>query len=157
MDQLSAIEIVKAIQANSLAADDSLIHVQKVIENCESEIRAFCHQSETFVAPEVNASGTLAGVPVAVKDCVCTADMPTTACSRILQTFLPPDDATVVKRLRDAGAIIVGKTNMDEFAMGGSNENSAFGPCRNPWDTSRVSGGSSGGAAAAVAARMAPL
>ena len=99
----------------------------------------------------------LLGVPITVKDVICTRGQPTTAASNILRGFRPSYDATVVTRLRAAGAVIVGKTNCDEFAMGSSTEHSAYGPTRNPWAPDRTSGGSSGGAAAAVAARFAPV
>lgn len=99
----------------------------------------------------------LCGVPVGIKDMLCTRGLATTAASKILQGFVPPYDATAVARLRAAGAVIFGKLNLDEFAMGSSNENSAVRPCRNPWDPARVPGGSSGGSAAAVAAELCPL
>ena len=115
------------------------------IERINPKINAFLH---------VNKAAD--GVPIAVKDNIVTTDMPTTCGSKILGTFVSPYDATAIARLRKAGRAIIGKTNLDEFAMGSSTEHSFVGPTRNPWDTKRVPGGSSGGSAAAVAARMVP-
>ena len=137
------------------------------IEATQGSINAFTHINRKLIlsAAEVvdqkrrngEQLGPLAGVPVAVKDVLCTRDMPTTCSSNMLRNFRPPYDATVVEKLRKADAIIVGKTNMDEFAMGASTETSAFGNTRNPWDLSRTPGGSSGGATACVAAGTVPL
>ncbi len=137
------------------------------IERYDSSIGAFLlvdHEGALRAAAAADerhltnsARGPLDGIPVALKDVLCTAGQPTTCSSRMLSGFIPPYDATLVGKLRSAGAVLLGKTNMDEFAMGGSTENGALGDTSNPWDQHCVPGGSSGGSAAAVAARMAPL
>ncbi|ADG89526.1 glutamyl-tRNA(Gln) amidotransferase subunit A [Thermobispora bispora] len=151
--EVSAVEVVQA-------------HLDRIAE-VDGEIHAFLHVDAEAALAQARAVderiargerlGPLAGVPIAHKDVFTTVDMPTTAGSKILEGWRPPYDATVTRRLREAGLVIIGKTNLDEFAMGSSTENSAYGPTRNPWDTSRVPGGSSGGSSAAVAAYEVPL
>lgn len=146
-------------------ASDWLASSLAAIQHHDSHLHAFLHvaeQAARAAAAQVDETpppslGPLAGVPVAIKDNLVTHDMPTTCASRILEGYRSPFDATAVERLRQAGAVIVGKTNLDEFGMGSSTENSAFGPTRNPHAPDRVPGGSSGGSAAAVAAGMVPL
>jgi aspartyl-tRNA(Asn)/glutamyl-tRNA(Gln) amidotransferase subunit A len=120
------------------------------------ELNAFTWVADEHPSPRNYAQAPLGGVPLAVKDLFCTEGVPSQAGSRILEGYRPPYTATVVKKLAQAGAPLLGKTNQDEFAMGSSNENSGFGPVLNPWDRGRVPGGSSGGSAAAVAAGLAP-
>ena len=165
--RMTAAQIAEAVRNGEVsAAEVTDAHLAR-IEQVEPQVRAFLHIAADEAREAAKAVdrhraageelGPLAGVPLALKDVFTTKDMPTTCGSAILDGWLPPYDATITRRLREAGVVILGKTNMDEFAMGSSTENSAFGPSHNPWDLGRVPGGSSGGSSAAVAAFEAPL
>jgi aspartyl-tRNA(Asn)/glutamyl-tRNA(Gln) amidotransferase subunit A len=150
--ELSAAQAAERIRAGELAARELFDFYRE--RAAADDLGSFLWVTED--APEVAADAPLGGVPLAVKDLFCVRGVPSMAASRILEGYRPPYTATAVERLTRAGAPTLGKTNMDEFAMGSSNENSGFGPVRNPWDRERVPGGSSGGSAAAVAAGNAP-
>jgi len=164
--QMSAASLVAAVRAREVSAlEVADAHIERALT--WNDLGAFLHLEPEMARRRARAiddrlargedPGPLTGVPVALKDNLCTRDMPTTCGSRILETFVPPYDAHVVERLRQAGAVLLGKTNLDEFSMGSSTENSAFRLARNPHRLECTPGGSSGGSAAAVAAGLAPL
>ncbi|MFZ4842015.1 Asp-tRNA(Asn)/Glu-tRNA(Gln) amidotransferase subunit GatA [Mycetocola saprophilus] len=164
--RLSAAELAAKLSAGEVSAVEATqAHLDRIAA-VDGDVHAFLHVSDSALETargidERRAAGEelheLAGVPLAVKDVLVTTDMPSTSGSKILEGYMSPFDATVVERARAAGLIAIGKTNMDEFAMGSSTEHSAYGPTHNPWDLTRIPGGSGGGSAAAVAAFEAPL
>ena len=153
MLELTVAEAAERIAAGELGRDEYLAAWREAAAGDDLNAYLWTAEGDDDSEP---AAGPLAGIPVAVKDIFCTEGVPTTAGSRILEGYEPPYTSTAVRRLREAGATVLGKTNMDEFAMGSSNENSGYGPVLNPWDHARVPGGSSGGSAAAVAGSLAP-
>lgn len=156
-------DIKKLYKNKEVKIRDVVEYYLKNIENWDPYIKAFISVPYDEIEKQIeevekkDPNLPLYGIPIAIKDNILTRNIRTTCASKILENFIPPYDATVIKRLKDSGAIILGKTNLDEFAMGSSTENSAFGPTKNPWDLERVPGGSSGGSAACVSAGEAPV
>ncbi|MCP8310928.1 MAG: aspartyl/glutamyl-tRNA amidotransferase subunit A, partial [Candidatus Methylarchaceae archaeon HK01M] len=165
--ELSAYEIVEKVKARELRVEDYITSLYDRIGKVEKEVHAYITLTKDMAlkkAREIDKRikkgdkvGKLCGVGIAVKDNMCTEGIRTTCASHMLEDFYPPYDATVVERIYDEDSVMIGKTNMDEFAMGSSTEHSYFGPTHNPWDVKMVPGGSSGGSVAAVASSMATL
>jgi aspartyl-tRNA(Asn)/glutamyl-tRNA(Gln) amidotransferase subunit A len=165
MHNLTIAELSAALQTKKFSSEELVKHFLARITQFNPSLNSFitvCHDSALQTARQADAeitkgnAGKLTGIPIAQKDIFCTLGIKTTCGSKILDNFIAPYDATTVQRFNAAGIVCIGKTNMDEFAMGSSNENSFYGPVKNPWDLTRVPGGSSGGSAAAVAAGLIP-
>ena len=165
MFRKSLSELARALQAGETSSVELVEHFFERIDAADDRLNGFITRAGEQALAEAReadrrladgTAGPLTGVPIAHKDIFCTRGLRTSCASRMLDDFVSPYDATIVARLREAGLVMLGKTNMDEFAMGSSNETSYYGPVRNPWSTDRVPGGSSGGSAAVVAARLAP-
>jgi|SRR5690554_1202925 len=165
LHQLSLTELKSLLDDGKVSARELTDHFLARIEKLDGELNSFITVTAEQARREADAAdaarsqgkaGLLNGLPIAHKDIFCTDGVRTSCASRMLDNFISPYDATVVERMRNAGAVMLGKTNMDEFAMGSSNETSFYGPVKNPWDLSRVPGGSSGGSAAAIAGRLVP-
>jgi aspartyl-tRNA(Asn)/glutamyl-tRNA(Gln) amidotransferase subunit A len=165
LTEFSLREMQTGLQAGQFSSRELVTAALERISKLEPSLHAFLHLATESALKQADAADeqrtrddgqALAGIPVAIKDVLTVEGMPATAGSKIIEGFMPPYTATAVKKLQAAGAIVIGKTNTDEFAMGSSTENSAYGVTHNPWDLSRVPGGSSGGSAAAVAARLVP-
>ncbi|MFA6228528.1 MAG: Asp-tRNA(Asn)/Glu-tRNA(Gln) amidotransferase subunit GatA [Patescibacteria group bacterium] len=164
LNKLTLLEAFAGLREKKFTSRELTAACFERIKNQDEKIKAFLTLNEEEALAQAEAAdkllqtedsiSPLAGIPVAIKDIFCTKGLRSTAASKILENYIPPFDATAVKKLRDEGAVILGKTNLDEFAMGGSTENSGFFPTHNPWDLNRVPGGSSGGSAAAVSADM---
>ena len=166
MHKKTVAEISRSLQAREFSSVEITRHLLSRIDSLDKNLNSFITVTADLALAAAEAAdkriasgeaGPLTGVPIAHKDIFCTDGVRTSCGSRMLDNFVSPYDATVVARLKDAGMVMLGKTNMDEFAMGSSNETSYYGPVRNPWDLKTVPGGSSGGSAAAVAARLAPV